>query len=208
MGKNASGSLGRGLLLILLIIVIGVLSLAWFDYLGLIDAKGFLAPGYRLLKIPTRGKGRVNSDSAALLELERGQKEEAALQARSQELDKLASDLNQRDSEINQKAQELEERQKALDDQENSFNEKLKEVETRGVNIEQNAQRLTSMPPANAVKILEAMDDQDIVDILRKVDDLAKKAGTNSIVPYWMSKMDPQRAATIQRKMTEKPVTP
>jgi flagellar protein FlbB len=208
-GNSRAGTAGRAIALILFIIAIALGGFVWFDYLGLIDVKDGLAPLYRALGIQTRSKGRLKADSATLLEDERRIKQEEGLLIRNQELDKLESDIKQKDAEIAQKAQEIEERQKALDDQEKSFNELRKQDETKGVNIEQNAVRLTAMPPTNAVAILEAMNnDQDIIDILRKVDKIAAAEGTDSIVPFWMSKMNPKRAADIQRKMTEKPVSP
>ena len=61
------------------------------------------------------------------------------------------------------------------------------------------------MAPANAVAILLAMDDQDMIDTLRKVDEIAEQEGKSSMVSYWMSLMPPERVAQIQRKMTVKP---
>jgi flagellar protein FlbB len=60
------------------------------------------------------------------------------------------------------------------------------------------------MPPANAKDILLKMDDQDIIDVLRVVEDEAKKAGEDSVVAYWLSIMPADRAATLQRKMARK----
>lgn len=51
------------------------------------------------------------------------------------------------------------------------------------------------------------MDDQDIIDILRNVESIALKAGRTSSVAYWFSLMPPARAAEIQRKMSNKPVS-
>jgi len=49
------------------------------------------------------------------------------------------------------------------------------------------------------------MDDQDIIDVFRKTDELAEAAGNASIVPFWLSLMEPQRAAEISRKMLGRP---
>jgi flagellar protein FlbB len=207
-GRSSGGTVGRAVVLVILIIAIVLGSLVWFDFLGLIDIKDSLAPVYKLFKLPTRSSQRLSPDSASLLEDERRMKQEESYLLHGQELDKKESDLNLKDAEIAQKAQELEERQKALDDQEKSFNELKKQDETKGVNVEQNARRLTAMPPLNAVAILESMtNDQDVIDILRMVDQIAKAEGSDSIVPYWLSKFKAQRAADIQRKMTEKPAS-
>jgi flagellar protein FlbB len=80
----------------------------------------------------------------------------------------------------------------------------VKAFENRRVNLVQNAKYLVSMPPANAKDILLKMDDQDIIDVLRVVEDEAKKAGEDSVVAYWLSIMPADRAATLQRKMARK----
>ena len=61
------------------------------------------------------------------------------------------------------------------------------------------------MAPKNAVDILVAMDDQTVIDVLRKVEELAKANGTSSMGSYWLSLMPSERAAEIQRKMINKP---
>jgi len=57
------------------------------------------------------------------------------------------------------------------------------------------------MPPANSVAILLKMGDQDIIDLLRIVEQQAQKAGTDSVVPLWLSMMPADKAADLQRKM-------
>ena len=61
--------------------------------------------------------------------------------------------------------------------------------------------------PADAVEILNAMEDQDVIDTLRKVEQLAQAAGKMSQVSNWLSLMPPERVATLQRKMTNKPIS-
>ena len=53
--------------------------------------------------------------------------------------------------------------------------------------------------------IITAMDDEDAIDVLRKTEEIAQDEGTASIVSYWFSLMDPQRAAELQRKMAGRP---
>ena len=61
------------------------------------------------------------------------------------------------------------------------------------------------MAPQNSVSILLAMDDQVVIDVLRKVEEIAKRTGTASMGSYWLSLMPAERAAEIQRKMLSKP---
>jgi flagellar protein FlbB len=128
-----------------------------------------------------------------------------ALELRNMELDRLEQDIQNRRGQIEQMAQELEERQKAQDERENSFNAMLTDAEIKDRNVERNAINLINMPPERAVGILTAMDDQDVIDILRKTDQLAEAGGSASVVPYWLSLMDAQRAAEISRKMGSRP---
>jgi flagellar protein FlbB len=113
--------------------------------------------------------------------------------------------MDTRYNEIEQMAQELEVRQKALEDQENSLRAQAADAENKDSNVEWNARNLNGMPPERAVAIMAAMDDQNVIDILRKTEEIAKAEGTSSIVSYWLSLMEPQRAAELQRKMAGRP---
>jgi flagellar protein FlbB len=128
-----------------------------------------------------------------------------ALELRNMEVERQEQDIQNRRGQIEQMAQELEERQKALDERENSFNALLSDAEIKDRTVERNAINLINMPPQRAVGILAAMDDQDVIDVFRKTDQLAEASGSSSIVPYWLSLMDSQRAAEISRKMVSRP---
>jgi flagellar protein FlbB len=197
--------LGRIILLLAIILALLIGGIVWFDYIGLFDAKDVLAPAYRLLGVNSRNSAPIKADNLALLEEERYAKRLESISARSEELDARESGLQKRDSEIAQKAQELDDRGKALDDKEKSFNDKAKQYDNRKANIDQNAQYLVGMPPAKAVSILVAMDDQTVIDIFHAVEERAKAAGTASLVSVWLSGMPPDRSATLQRKMAAKP---
>ena len=203
--------LGRIVLLLAIILALVIGGIVWFDYIGLIDAKTTLAPVYRLLglspraPIPGGAKGLEGAGSPALLEEERYAKRLESIGARAEELDTREGGLKKRDAEISQKAQELDDRGKALDDKEKSFNDKVKQYDNRKANIDQNAQYLVGMPPAKAVSILVAMDDQTVIDIFHAVEERARAAGVTSLVSVWLSGMPSDRSATLQRKMAAKP---
>ncbi|MFZ4617826.1 MAG: periplasmic-type flagellar collar protein FlbB [Rectinemataceae bacterium] len=197
--------LGRVALLLILIIALVAGGLVWFDWLGLVNAKSVLGPAYRLVGIQARKGSTIPVTSPTLLDEERFAKRLESLTIRSEELDKRESELVKAESGSGQKVQELEDRVRALDDREKSFNETVKQYDDRKANVAQNAVYLTGMPPAKAVEILKALDDQSVIDLFRAVESQAKAAGTPSIVPYWLSLMPPIRSADIQRKMTIKP---
>jgi len=210
--------LGRIIVLIFLILILIGGGILWFDYLTIIDAKAVTGPVYNVLRgvpligriIPS-GAGRtqppLSDDEILNLDAERFAVRMEALEMRNFELEKQEQDIFNRRGQIEQMAQELEERQKALDERENSFNALLSDAEIKDRTVERNAINLTSMPPERAVGILAAMDDQDVIDVLRKTDELAQAAGTSSIVPYWLSLLDSQRAAELSRKMVSRPTS-
>jgi flagellar protein FlbB len=197
--------LGRIVLLLAMILALVIGGIVWFDYIGLIDAKTALAPAYKLLGVNGRAPKAIRADSPVLLEEERYAKRLESIAVRAEDLDARESGLDKRDADISQKAQELDDRGKALDDKEKSFNDKVKEYDNRKANIDQNAQYLVGMPPDKAVGILNAMDDQTVIDIFHAVEERAKAAGVSSLVSVWLSGMPPDRSATLQRKMAAKP---
>ena len=102
-------------------------------------------------------------------------------------------------------ASELSNREKSQEEREKTFNQTLKQYDDKNVNIEQIAANLNGMRPEAAVNILVAMDDQTVIDVLRKVEEIAARNGTSSMGSYWLSLMPAERAAEIQRKMLSKP---
>jgi flagellar protein FlbB len=146
-------------------------------------------------------------ESLLLLDAERLGKFKEALELQAEDMLKAEESIKAKEQDINQKAAELEEQRKALQDQEKSFNERVRLYDNKRANVEQNARYLSGMPPTQAVAILLKMDDQDMIDHLRMVELLAKAAGEESVVAYWLSLMPSERAAVIQRKMAVKPQT-
>ncbi|GHV10948.1 flagellar protein FlbB [Spirochaetia bacterium] len=199
--------MGRVIVLSLLIIVLAVGGLVWFDYLNVIDVKTTLAPVYRRLGLEGRSRPAVSPDEDILnLDAERLTIRLEALELQRREMDSRDQQLQDRYGEIEQMAQEVEERQKAQDERENSFNASVQEAETKDRNVEQISRYLNGMNPAQAVAIITAMDDQDIIDVFRKTEEIAQAAGTASIVSVWLSQIpDPARAAELQRKMINRP---
>jgi len=196
---------GRVIVLLLLVAVLAAGGIVWFDYLNVIDAKAVLSPLSRYIGLQGRSQPKTTEEEYLNLDAERLAIRLEALNLRNLEVDTRQKDLDSRYGEIEQMAQELEERQKALDERENSLRAQAADAENKDRNIEENARILNGMPPERAVGIMSAMDDQDVIDVLRKSEELAKAAGSTSLVPYWLSLMDPKRAAELQRKMAGRP---
>ena len=202
-----AGSTRSGLRIFLFILLIAVLflgGLLWFDFLGIVDVKYRFAPALKLIGIETPQK-IVNSDDMLLLDRERLAKQLQALDIRAEELDKRENGISLKEAEVKQKLETLTENEKSLAEREKSFNDRLKAYEDRDRNLRQSSAYFTGMPPGDAVDRLLGMDDQDIIDILRTTELIAKEAGTDSIVSYWFSLMPSERAAELNRKMLKKP---
>lgn len=206
----ASGkTIAKTILLILLIIILVLGGMVWLDFLGITQAKTQFAPLYRMLGLEPQTKSSIsNIPDIGLVNLDadRLAKRLEALTIRSEELDKREEDIVKKEAENLQILAELDNLRESQEEREKTFNNMTKKFDDREENIAQNARNLASMPPANAVNILTAMDDQDIIDVLRKADQIAAEEGTSSLVSYWLSLMPADRVAQIQRKMTNKPL--
>jgi flagellar protein FlbB len=190
----------RIFLLALLLVVLALAGIVWFDYLGLIDAKGALAPLRRLAGLTQRTTG-VASDDPNLLDKERLAKEQEALTLRTEDLERTRQELSDQTASLSQIAEQLAEREQAVEAREKALSDREKAFEDRRVNLAQNAGYLVGMKPADAVARLALMEDQDVIDIFRITEEEATKAGETSMVAYWLSLMDPARAQVLLRKM-------
>ncbi|MDR3019380.1 MAG: flagellar protein FlbB [Treponema sp.] len=200
--------IGRTIVLLLLIIALTVGGIFWFDFLNIIDAKSVLAPIYRYIPF-IEGEGRtqprISQDDFINLDAERLAIRLEALDLINMEMNAQQREIDFRYDQIEQMAQELEQRQKALEEWENTLKAQAQDAENKDRNVEQNARYLTGMPPQNAVGIIAALDDQDAIDVLRKTEEIARAEGAMSIVAFWFSLMEPERAAELQRKMAGRP---
>jgi flagellar protein FlbB len=196
--------------IVMLLILIAALvfgGLVWFDYLGVLQLKQRFAPVYRLMGLQPQTGAAPSADNpfAADLDDDRLAKRLEALTIRDEELAKREADLSALEERNNQVARELEERQSTQDEREKTFTAEMEKYSSRSANVEQISRNLTGMQPRNAVDQLLAMDDQNVIDILRKTEEIARASGASSMVAYWLSLMPAERAAVIQRKMLERP---
>ena len=203
----AKGSIGKTIVLLILIIILVLGGLVWFDYLGVIRAKKYFSPLYSVLGLTAQTSETATKSNpfSGDLDEDRFAKRIEALDVRTQELDKREEDIQKVESQNEAIAKELEERKLSQDDREKTFNNQLKTVEDRDNNIQQISTYLSAMPPQTAVDQLVSMDDQDVIDILRKTDEIAEANRTSSMTSVWLMFMPAERAAVIQRKMANKP---
>ena len=201
--------LGKSILLLILIAILVLFGILWFDYLGIIQAKRSFAPLFKLVGLSpqTSISSTAKSMEAADLDNDRFAKRLEALDRRTQELDKREADVVERENANAEVAQELEDKARSQEEREKTFNNLVKKYDDRNANIDQIVANLNGMPPKSAVDILVAMDDQDVIDVLRRAEEVAAASGQASTVAYWLSLMPSERAADISRKMANKPLS-
>lgn len=190
----------RVFILFLLLVVLTLGGVIWFDYLGIIDARSMIAPVYQLLGL-TKRTLVASADDPNLLDKERLAKQQDALAALTQDLDSRQAALDQREKTLNQLGDQLKEKEDALNAAQKALSDQQKAIDDRKVNLTQNVAYLTSMPPAKAVAILAGQDDQYVIDTFRIETAQAAATGTDDLVPVWLQLMPADRAATLQRKM-------
>ena len=203
----ASKSFGKSIVLILIILILIVGGLLWFDRLGVVNVKSLFSPVYKVLhkEAQTSQTASQSKPLVANLDEDRLKKQREANDIYKEELDKREADIAALEAQNAQIAAELKEREKNQEEREKTFNQTVKKYDDRNINVEQIANNLNGMTPQASVAILVAMDDQTVIDVLRKVDEIAVRKGSSSMVSYWLSLMPSERAAEIQRKMINKP---
>jgi len=189
----------------MLIIVLSLGGLIWFDIIGLINVQSTLRPLIQALGLAPEESVAVDYSDLELLDSMTVQKLELAIELRLQEFELARDFLTSDIQDYEERLAQLEEREKILAERENSFNQRVNRYDDRRAGLVQNARDLTSMRPDEAVAILNEYDDQLLIDTLRVVQDLADEEGSFSLVPTYLSLLPEVRAAAVQRKMTEKP---
>lgn len=202
-------TLGKSFVLIIIIIILILGGLLWFDYIGVIQVKSVFSPFYRIIgKEPQTSSTATQSHPlVANLDEDRLNKQKEAITIQMEELDKREADLKVSEDQNAQIAAELAEREKNQEEREKTFNLLLKKYDDKEKNVEQIARNLNGMRPLNAVEIINNMDDQLAIDVLRKVEEIASAEGASSMVAYWLSLMPAERAAELERKSVNKPKT-
>ena len=198
----------KSIILLILIAILSVGGIFWFDYLNVIDAKSTLSPVYKYIPF-VEGEGRTQPktgpEEILNLDAERLAVRLEAIELKNLEIAAYRQDLDIEHGKIQQMNQQLEERQKELEEWDKTLKAMAADAENKDRNVEQIARYLTGMQPQNAVGIIAELDDQQAIDVLRKTEEIARAEGTASVVAFWFSLMDPVRAAELQRKMTGRP---
>ncbi len=175
-------------------------GMLWLDYLGIINIKENIFPQLAKIPIISYVVPKREADKN-LLEKVEAEKLKMFKEIEWKKLKDFEKKLNEKKIELEKKEAELQEKEQELVSREKYIDNKYKDKETYEQKIAQQAKYFVGMRPEDAVKRLTELDDLTVIDILKEIEREAKEQGKQSIVPYFLSLMDPKRASTIQRKM-------
>jgi len=199
---SAFANLIKVFFLVVVIIAITLGGIYWFDHLGVVDYNRLIQPVQKHLPAFMR-RGEAMTENQLLLDKEFIRKQQEIMDERERELALARSDLETRDLALKELEAKLGEEAKRLEEENKVLSEKRGAYDNYKDNVRRQAQYFTNMPPKEAVERLSLLDELLAIDILRQIDRNAEEQGRVSIVPFFLSRMDPAKAASIQRKMTK-----
>ena len=100
---------------------------------------------------------------------------------------------------------------KLQDEREAFLNEQIlvdlekEEQNTYDIKITDVATQISGMPPQTAAELLNLQDDLQVVDVFKKMDQIAVAAGQASTVPFLLTLLEREKAARIQTLMLVSP---
>ncbi len=185
--------------LFVLIIFLAGVSVFWLDNIGLID----LGPKMNLLKGEEPLSLDAAGDEPSLIEKEEFGKEKEKLIERIEDLDKREALLAEKEKEISSERDKLEQIRKGLELEQKKLENDRKKDSGYRKNVIVLSNKVSNMPPEDAVKIMSNWDDPLIIDVLRQMDADAETAGRMSITSYLMTLFPKEKASRIMYLMTQ-----
>ena len=198
--NDRSRKLFQILILLLLIVIASMGALIAFDYLGLIRLN-FMKRAY----VDPKFTQRVDLTGIDLLDSERLYKVWVSMDEWESELKAQAENIELKDKEIDEKTELLKTETEAFRKEQENRETALRENQTLEQKFYDITVNLLGMPPETAVKSLEKMADYDVIEILKSADRIAEERNQGSMSSYWLSLMEPEKVAAINRKRLQTP---
>lgn len=145
----------------------------------------------------------MNEDRLTLLDRERYAKEEERLAELELKLNEKEAALQARVDELEKEKEELAALKKGLELEKQARQEQESADRDRKTMIEEMAGRIGAMPPAAAIRIVAGWSNPDLVDVFIQMERDAEAEGRQSIVPFLITQMPPDRAAVITTLMMD-----
>ncbi len=188
----------RIVFLLLINICLIFLSLYLLDFLQILDYKMIFS------EIPLlKDRFTPKIEDPYLLERVELEKKWQLLEEKIKNLEEEKKQIEQELKNINSEKENIAQEKENIKNMISEFERAQSEKESYSKRLDTLAEQIENMPPERAVKIIEKQEDLMIIDLFKKMNERAKKAGRQSIVPYLLSIMDSEQAARVQRKMLE-----
>jgi len=186
--------------LVILIFFLAGVGVFWLDNIGLIN----VGAKFHSLKGEPELSADASDDEPSLVEKEEFGKEKEKLQERIEDLDKREALLAEREKEIGAEKDKLEQIRKGLELEQRKLEEEKKKDSGYRKNVIVLANKVSNMPPEDAVKIIANWDETLIIDVLRQMDADSAAVGRQSITPYLLT-ITPlkEKASRIMYLMTQ-----
>lgn len=178
--------------ILLLFLAFCATSLLFLDYVGMISIEEILYE--KGAKIPFLKRFIPKKIHYIALEEERLQQLAASLEEKERILKELEEKLNKKEEELNNKEQSLAGYEAQLAQEKEALERKIALYEDRERRFNELATYFQGMSPDLAARILAGLDDPIVIEIFRRMED--------RIVAMTLMKMDPERAASLARKMS------
>ncbi len=193
--------MGKRILILLLgNIALITIAIMIFDTLGIIDYRSFI---YENIPFATQLLEQKLEDPS-LIEKENMLRYKQELDYLKKILDTRQKNIEEKEKEILAKEAELQQKLAMVEEMKNSLEKQQKIFKDYDEKITKVANYIGSLPPDDAARILENMDDNMIVDVLLKMDKIAEREGRFSISSFLLSKLPPDRAARITERIMRK----
>ncbi|MGL4561556.1 MAG: periplasmic-type flagellar collar protein FlbB [Brevinema sp.] len=183
------------LLLLINILLIGFI-LYFFDYMNIIDYKEILSN----IKVGPQITA-VRIDDPLLLEREELQKKWEVLTIKTTELSNQEQIINSNKLALETSLNELNEKREAFLNEQALVKLKEEEKNAYDIKITDVATQIAGMPPQTAAELLNLQDDLQVVDIFKKMDQIAIDNGQASTVPFLLTLLEREKAARVQSLM-------
>lgn len=190
--------------LIILFLFIFTSGLFWLDYIGLFDLNKFTR---QFFGQEAPSVMDAAGDEPTLVEREEFEKEKQRLLERVEDLDKREAQIVETEKSLSADREKLEDIKKGLDLEKKKLENEKKKYSGYERNVKDLAQKIRSMPPAEAIEIIVRWEEPLIIDVFRQIDAEAAAAGRMSITSYLIQliseKISKEKASRIMYLMTQ-----
>jgi len=189
----------RIIYLVILIIFILSFGLFWLDYIGMVD----MGPYISVFRSKPESVLTAPGDEPSLVEREEFEKQKERLQERIEDLDKREAMITEKEKSLSGEDEKLRDMKHGLEIEKKKLQAEKTRYSGYTKNIKDLANKITSMPPEESVKIMEKWEDTLVIDVLRQIDEDARERGKVSMSSYLITLLPKDKASRVMYLMTQ-----